>query len=415
MCSSIGKIRDSTDNTYFNAIFTGTQNGPNNAGPFQIPAEFAITRTTPIVPCASDYYCSIVRFAIPLDSIPLLVMPIIPGCDTWAPTPAVPRNITPFRIGIRYNGVTYIQNIVANDFTGVGGPNLSGYIYFQPENYAIQPVFQTSLISDKVDPYYQGIFNYESFFNMFNGALANAFGVFAAANPGAPQAIAGVSPFFYYDSTTQLISLVAHNSWATNDTQMFPDFPNTARVCMNLELGEYLQGFWALEAIDNTPMPTNQLNLIVQNLGYNGYPINTYPAVPTYLFSRQDYNIITNWNSLRKIVITTNTLPIQTEAIPTGDLTTGQSSNKPIISDFIPQLTTAGDSRSIAYYNPSAQYRLVDMNQDIPLQKVDLKVFWEDKDNNLYPLFINKYNQASVKVAFLKKSLYKKHYPGKGY
>ncbi len=400
---------DGPDNVYFNAIFPGPENTNDFQGPQVAQAEFAITRTTSIIPNCSDYYCSVVRFAIPLNEIPILLIPILPGCDTYGPPfPAAPRNITPFIVGVRYNGVTYTQTIAANDFTGVGGPNLSSNVVFQPSNFTVAPVFQTSLLVDKIDPAYLGIFNYTEFVEMINVALLAAFTAFAVANPAAPQALTA-APFFKYDQESQLFSLIAPSSWITTYAQAVPDPAGVARVCCNLELGQYFSGFREIYVTDNTPIPANQINFLVENEGDNGYPTNTYPAVPAYLQMIQDYRIIANWNSLRKIVITTNTLPIQTEAIPTGDATTGVSSNRPIITDFVPQLNEAGDTRSVAYYNPSAQYRLVDMNQGIPLQKIDLKIYWEDKDSNLYPLNIRKYDQASVKLGFFKKSLYREN------
>lgn len=419
-----------TDNIYFNAIIAGPQNNNEFKGDAAFIAEFASTRTTTLVPCASDYYCSIVRFTIPLDQIPLLIMPILPGCDTYGVPPANPRNITPFIIGIRYNGVTYTQNIGANNFAPFQ-PNLSQNMIFVTPDPSVEKVFQTSLATDKISVQYQGIYSYEVFLNMINVSLALAYAAFQAANPGAPQAVANVAPFFIFDPATQLISLITHISWASLPNQFVLDPPGVARVCFNFELSVYLQGFNTITANDNVPtIPNNDSQIVVQNYGNNGYPTNVYPAIPTFLATSQDYNIISNWNSLRKLLITTNTLPIRSEAVPTdnlpfidpltgvvtdlitGDITGSNSSSKPIISDFVPQLTTAGDSRSIAYYNPIAQYRLVDMNQDIPIQKIDLKIYWEDKDNNIYPLRIGKYNQASIKLGFFKKSLYKDQYHG---
>ncbi len=406
----------SADNNYVNAVITGPVNDTNFNARTVVEAEFAATRTIAILPNCSDYYCSIIRFTIPLDLIPILIMPIVPGCDTYTPLPAAPRNITPFIIGIKYNNVNYVQNIVANNFTGVGGPDYSANMIWTPEDYSPDtnhaPLFQDSLLTDRISPYLY-MFWYDTFITMINNSLALAYAAFVAANPAAPQAVAAVAPFFYFDPVTGLISMVAHNSWATTIAQFFPDPINVARVDLNAELAIYLDGFKSLLTpgvpVISSPTipPQDEVEIVVENLGYNGYPVNTYPAVPTYFRTTQNYNVITSWNSLRKIVITTNTIPIVAEAIPTGDQNNGSAASLPIISDFVPQLTFAGDSRTIAYYNPTV-YRLVDMMQNQPLQKIDLKVYWEDKDNNLYPLLVNKYNQCSIKIAFFKKSLYKK-------
>ena len=79
----------------------------------------------------------------------------------------------------------------------------------------------------------------------------------------------------------------------------------------------------------------------------------------------------------------------------------------PILTDFVPNISAAaGESRSIAYYVPTSQYRLVDLISTNPLQKIDIRIFWEDRDGNLYPLEISIFQQASLKLGFFKKSLY---------
>jgi hypothetical protein len=83
------------------------------------------------------------------------------------------------------------------------------------------------------------------------------------------------------------------------------------------------------------------------------------------------------------------------------------NSSLPIITDFIPNINSPGESRSIAYYNPTSQYRLIDMVSDTPLQKINLKIYWVDISNNIYPLYVSVAQQASIKLAFIRKSLYK--------
>ena len=246
---------------------------------------------------------------------------------------------------------------------------------------------------------------------MMNDALAAAFAVFVAAvGLGVPQAT-HPAPFFIYNPVTQFISLIAHNTWIqTLAQQQDPAAVNIAKISMNSSLYIFVDGVDCVYTKSPAvPYNTQQdVLLIVADKGDNGYPTNTYPTLPTYLAMQQNYNTINYWTSLRKLVITSNHLPIRSESIPTGDVTTGQSSARPILADFVPDLTLAGQSRSIAYYYPDAQYKLVDMMQDGPLQKIDLTVYWEDKDSNLYPLYISRYQQASIKLGFFKKATYGK-------
>jgi hypothetical protein len=106
-------------------------------------------------------------------------------------------------------------------------------------------------------------------------------------------------------------------------------------------------------------------------------------------------------------VITSSDIPIASESVPASD-NTDTNVSYPIISDYVPAVDVGGqDARSIAYYTPTAQYRLSDMLSDNPLQKVDLRFFWQDRLGNFYPLEISAYQQIEVKIAFIKKDMYK--------
>ena len=78
-----------------------------------------------------------------------------------------------------------------------------------------------------------------------------------------------------------------------------------------------------------------------------------------------------------------------------------------ILTDFVPIINNAGDSKQIAYYLPSAQYRLADMVQTIPIQAFDLQFYWQDTTDNIYPIEITIYQQINIKLGFLRKDLYK--------
>lgn len=140
------------------------------------------------------------------------------------------------------------------------------------------------------------------------------------------------------------------------------------------------------------------------------YPNMAYPTALTdpttyanyYIFS-QEYQTIGLWTSLRKIIITSNSIPVQNEFVPSDSI----SSTLPIITDFVPNIQNPGDTKTIAYYFPQSQYRLVDLKSDLPLNTIDLKIFWQDKLNNTFPLLISSLQQGSIKLAFVKKSLYK--------
>ena len=54
-------------------------------------------------------------------------------------------------------------------------------------------------------------------------------------------------------------------------------------------------------------------------------------------------------------------------------------------------------------YNPSAEYRLVDMNSYRNLNRVYIIVYWKDKFGNIHSFELNPGNAASVKIMFRRK------------
>lgn len=67
--------RDS-DNVYVNLSLAN--NGNNNFG-LPIQAKISAAKTIPILDNPCDYYCSVIRFNIPLNYIPAVIMPIVPN------------------------------------------------------------------------------------------------------------------------------------------------------------------------------------------------------------------------------------------------------------------------------------------------------------------------------------------------
>lgn len=376
------------DNIYYNVNLTFDPNGP-----FFQPATYNANKTIAILNKSSDYYCSVIRFNIPLDYLPVTIMPIVPNTYVDPMNPGFP-NLSTLSIGIRnYNtGISYEQPI----------------IYSNPSGTSTAPIQDKP--TQVITPYYY-IYSYFKMIEFINTALAASFAAFAAANPADPRVTFGgnpvPAPYFVYDPVTSLIRLITFKTWINNPE--IPPNPKTGvYIYINTELENFLDGF---TFFSERSSPSN-LNFffVIKNRGDNGYPVNTYPAVPDYLYSIQTYSTIGNWQSIKKIIITSASLPIVAESLPLiGNTNDDQSNFINILSDFLPQInsTILSNPRENAIYFPSSQYRLIDMISDIPLKKIQLSILWEDKDNNLYPVYLSQFSSLSLKLAFVKKSLYK--------
>lgn len=382
---SYSTIYQNADNVYVNVTF----NHDDTQGNVPTPAEYRVTKTIPILDKCDNYFCSVIRFDIPLNGTPLFIMPIVPN--------QADPDLTPLIIGITYLGVDYPVNLV--------------YIADNIFNAPIQ-----NQPSQVITPYYF-VYSFQTLINAINIALAEAVSL-----SGVKAVLDGLgqkTPWFYFDPVNQLISLIVPKLFT--DPTVLPGKP---LIYVNAQLSNYLEAFKKSQVGYNQPNGHDFVFLLdfpsfpAQPFpSYNPYPQSDkafYPipaggldpaGVYTYYKFTQEYNAMQFWSSLRKIVITTTSIPIVTEYTPTND--SGISSTLPIITDFTPQIELAGQSRSIAYYVPTSQYRLVDLKSSEQLNTIDLKIYWQDRNSNLFPLLITTGQQASIKLGFFKKSLYK--------
>src|ERR1700677_1365165 len=201
---------DANDNIYVNIVFDhadatyiGSPVTPA-LGQAPIPAEYNVTKTIPILERASDYYLSIIRFDIPLDTVPLFIMPIIPN--------QVNPNLTPMIIGISSAGIAYPESLI-----------------FIPQQQSINIPVQNQ--PTQVISYYYYVYSYQNMINMINIGLTEAWlaSPLAAANPTL------IPPFFFFDPATSLINLVVSTVFTTDD--------GINNIFINTSLRNYLDAF----------------------------------------------------------------------------------------------------------------------------------------------------------------------------
>ncbi len=131
----------------------------------------------------------------------------------------------------------------------------------------------------------------------------------------------------------------------------------------------------------------------------------------TMLQIPQEICSIAMWSPVASIVFATSLLPIvptqtsATKTLGTNNLVSrGNNSNLfSIISDFSVAVDMNNQYRPNILYNPGAEYRLLDMNSLMNLNKVDLMVFWKDVFGNMHPFELLPGCSAHVKLLFRKK------------
>ena len=118
----------------------------------------------------------------------------------------------------------------------------------------------------------------------------------------------------------------------------------------------------------------------------------------------QNYNTLSQQNTCQTIVIQSD-LPVVNEYLNTVGQTQGNLNTiqLPIVSDFLLDPELGFEIFKTISYLPTAEYRIIDMVNSSPLNKVLLNFFWQDKQGILHPLEISPLRTISVKILFRRK------------
>lgn len=344
------------DNIYLNVVIQpNAANGVNNT-----IAKYDETLTNPILSCPQDYSMSVIRFSLPIDQIPLFSFPM--DVDNINP------NVSYCEIGIRIGIVNYMYPLVY-----IPRNSLS-----QPVSTEFNPPYFTN--EQSISPYFD-MFSINHMITMINTALAAAYTI---------SGLVGSPPYYLWDPASELITLFIPNSMMVSGNQ----------VVINKYMKDYLSAFEYYQDNNTINAPlfyhvNNPKNLVV-----GGF----HPHI-------QEYVAIALWMDLRKVILVSRTLPICSEILP-DQITTqttqlpifsGISSTLPVVSDFVLSYDQFNQISSVIVYNPSSQYRYVDLVGTTPINKIDLQFLWMDRFGNKRPIYISPTNEISVKIAFIRK------------
>jgi hypothetical protein len=375
LMSTNSSVYGDSDNVYLNLTITNnlTSAGGGVFNERSIPASLSVNKTIAIIDKPSDYYLSVIRFSIPLNAIPLMICPIVPNQNQ-------PR-LMPLQFGIFYNGVNYTTPL--------------NYV---PQNILTPPIQNQP--TQIITPYYF-IYSYEQFLASINDALE-----FDWVNSGLAALFPAVpAPYFHYDASTQLVSLTAPNCF----TVLTAPAVAVPVLYMNQIAIKYLEGFNVIFRGINQ-VDGRDYDFLTTTAVFGATQDNVFTATQYRWF--QDYQTVGSWSNLNTLIISSPTLPCVAESVPSNNIGSNNSNNTTtnsfsILTDFIPNIDAPGQSRSIAYYYPQGQYRLVNMVTDIPVSNLTINIFWTDIAGNIYPLNLHVGQTASIKIGFFRKSLYK--------
>ena len=316
------------------------------------PANYSVNRTSPVVDKPNDYELAVVRFSVPASNIPIMVWGSLPFDPKTNPS----SKINKFSVSMAFDGLTitktlvFLQNSSGNDFYG------------------------------------DTIWNYQEFIDIINVGLFDAFTDLKVAKPSAPPTQA---PQISYDPKTRLCSLYAEQTYNTGSVINLAPVVPTIRVYLNTELYSYFPSLQSFEQEENDPS-AHQI-LIKNNFG-NTLTLNGAP----YFQMEQEYSTLALWNDFSTIVFETDSIPVSPEYQPTQNDTTRR-----LITDFEP-LEDINNREQFQYFG-SGWKRYYDLMSAYPLNTVDIKAYWEDKNGQLYPIYIGTHEVLTMKILFRKK------------
>lgn len=238
----------------------------------------------------SDYEMSIYYFAIN-GNIPLFVCPIVEGTNSDA-------NLTPYGVCYSYGGTDYSQQ-VKYDPTIESSPASLGIVKAPLENNGLQ---------DLSSSYYY-IYQFQTFLDMVNASLTNAYNDFNSANPGVHSSPVWVQ----YDPNNGLFSVIGEYSYSQ---------AGHADVFFNFEL--LVKYFNTVKAVFYNDNDINFKDWLIRfdsdftkvnayELPYTNTP---YPANPNYIKNIQEYDTRYNWANILSLVFISNTVQTRGEYLP---------------------------------------------------------------------------------------------------
>lgn len=349
------------------------------------PLYFNETRNTPFVLDPESYYLSIVRFTLDTPTLPVIQPEIQPNQAN--------KDLTTYSITLSWtNPVAPFQTFDAHE-----------YIIYSPQNLEAvvpsAPSFTTSKLQNNQTGYYD-IYNYQYFIYLVNQTFNTAFTNLNAQVVGAglvlPTIHAPVMDWNVSDST----AVITADQAGYNDTTA-----NYISIYFNPSFYQLFSSFPSIIEGFGLGLGKN-VRLVTASLG--GSNVVNYPPVnPTYVGLQvyQEFSTVALWTPITSIVFTSNTLPVVTTQLSAPliffDGSTfvggGNSNVAQVITDFV---ADEAKYKPQLVYEPSAQYRLVNLTGNRPLYTFDLNVFYKNRVGELIPFRLSSGSSATIKILF---------------
>jgi hypothetical protein len=349
---------------------------------------FIETRNVPFLYDADKYYMSIIRFSLDTPNLPVF----IPTIQLNQPD----INLTIYSVSLQW--------INPSDLTQIY--TVQTFVQFIPQSKIAQipPPPSVNGIQYNGGNYYN-VYNYQYFIYLINEAFITCYNQLKAL----VVADGLVLPSDYYpvlswdtQNNTAILNcdILGYSTIATNYIKIF----------FNTSLAQLFSSF---PVILNSISLVDGLNAqIITNSFSNTNVIQYPPTNPEYEAIQvfQEYSTIALWTPITSIVFTSNTLPIISNQVSTpivfngSGIYAGNGGNNSLVNQIITDfISNDGTYKPQLVYEPSAQYRYIELLGNRPLNTFDLQVYYKDRLGSLNPFYLSSGCTATVKILFTKK------------
>ena len=397
-----------------------------------VPIKFTETRNQPILANPSEYFMTVQRMCIDTASLPLMIPEVAVGETD------VNKTVYQFAVG------KYADDAGARVFN----------VTFRPQDQTLNPPSTPITASGTHDDYYF-TYSFQAFIDMVNKSLYDGFTTYSltgtqpyvvfnkesnkaafyfpqyvaptAGNPtwGGTYAAGNTTTYFLYMNAS------LYNLFSSLQADYVGKLPSNGGVSTTTtNFGWYRltinapNGAVASSALQNNFIGVNASLVsggILQSSepfvdAFNSYSYissGAYPTTPTFWsVLAQDYPTAPLWCPVQAVVMTTALMPVVAELTGTPQIygASGASFNQGdnnnvlnIIADVEVPLIRGDEYKPMIFYEPKAEYRLIDLQSNSPVNSIEINLYWRDWFGALHTFLLDTGNQANMKILFRKK------------
>ena len=461
---NVFKKANNPDYVYFDLQQTNVYNGTSQEPQ---PLKFNETRDNPIVPNAGEYYLSVNRFQLDTYNLPVLVvepdLTVAKKNDTIykvritaysAHIPIDTGGVGPAFSGLpnTFHSTQKIlwksddQDLQAPDKNMLNGKNTVEFPYWHCHSYQ----HFMRLVNEAIRFAYIDIINQMWLYFSTTNYKNSFVDIFARAFPCPPYLVwnnnlsAEVIANQLFRSAGGFTNYSVPGIVWTNTAG--PTHTGEVGLPLPFELGLSMNAnlFSLFNSFPRTSYNDGQEKFYLLNLGMSvfdntiAHPKNSFVEPMVYLFAgspyynlatttwtterkdstnytydnlylrqAQEISTIDTWSPVSSIVFTTNTLPIVINQ-SSAKATIGTEEFSQVVSSgfdlIITDLqTNQQGSRPNVLYNPTAEYRRIDMSGNLPIQIIDISVKWRARTGQIMDFYLPRGGSCSLKILFERK------------